>query len=114
VLWKRNMPTPMDGGATASAGGLVFTGDQQGILYGFDAANGEVLWQGNLKLAYGAAPVIYEIDGTEYVLATVGGAALSASEELGPVGARVIALKLGGKKLETGPSLAETSLIKSP
>ena len=114
VLWKRNMPTPMDGGATASAGGLVFTGDQQGVLYGFDATNGDVLWQGNLKLAFGAAPVIYEIDGTEYVLATVGGAALSASEELGPIGARVIALKLGGKKLEPGPALPESSLIKSP
>lgn len=107
VLWKRAMPTPMDGGATASAGGLVFTGDQHGILYAFDAANGDNLWQGDLKLAFGTAPVIYSIDGTEYVLATVGGAALTASEELGEIGARVIALKLGGKKLPTGPKLKE-------
>lgn len=114
VLWKRKMPTPMDGGATASAGGLVFSGDQRGVLYAFDAANGEDLWQGDLELAFGSAPVIYEIDGTEYVLATIGGAALTASEELGPVGARVVALKLGGKQLETGPALPEGSLIKSP
>jgi alcohol dehydrogenase (cytochrome c) len=103
VLWKHDMPTPMDGGATASAGGLVFTGDQQGILYAFDAANGDDLWQADLKLAFGTAPVIYSIGGTEYVLATVGGAALTASEELGEIGARVIAFKLGGKKLPTGP-----------
>ena len=51
------------------------------------------------------APVIYSIDGTEYVLVTVGGAALTASEELGKIGARVIAFKLGGKKLPTGPQL---------
>jgi glucose dehydrogenase len=105
VLWKHAMPTPMDGGATASAGGLVFTGDQQGVLYAFDAADGDDLWQADLKLAFGTAPVIYSIDGTQYVLATVGGAALTASEELGEIGARVIAFKLGGKKLPTGPEL---------
>jgi alcohol dehydrogenase (cytochrome c) len=107
VLWKRAMPTPMHGGATASAGGIVFTGDQRGILYAFDAESGDVLWQGDLKLAFAAAPVIYTIDGQEYVLATVGGAALTASEELGRVGARVIALKLGGKPLDRGPELDE-------
>ncbi len=105
VIWKRDMPTPMDGGATATAGGLVFTGDQRGILYAFDARNGDVHWQGNLKLAFGTAPVVYSIDGTEYVLCTVGGAALTASEELGEIGARVVALKLGGKKLPPGPEL---------
>jgi PQQ-dependent dehydrogenase (methanol/ethanol family) len=105
VIWKHKMPTPMDGGATASAGGLVFTGDQQGVLYAFDAANGDDLWQADLKLAFGTAPVIYSIEGTQYVLATVGGAALTASEELGEIGARVIAFKLGGKKLPPGPEL---------
>jgi PQQ-dependent dehydrogenase (methanol/ethanol family) len=105
VLWKHDMPTPMDGGATASAGGLVFTGDQQGILYAFDAASGDDLWQANLKLAFGTAPVIYSIDGTQYVLATIGGAALTASEELGEIGAKVVAFKLGGKKLPEGPEL---------
>ncbi len=105
VLWKHDMPTPMDGGATASAGGLVFTGDQNGTLFAFDAKNGDDLWQGNVKLAFGTAPVIYSIDGTQYVLITVGGAALTASEELGEIGARVIALKLGGKQLPTGPKL---------
>ncbi|HVW47384.1 MAG TPA: PQQ-binding-like beta-propeller repeat protein [Solirubrobacterales bacterium] len=105
VLWKHDMPTPMDGGATASAGGLVFTGDQAGILYAFDAKTGDDLWQADLELAFGTAPVIYSIDGTQYVLATVGGAALTASEELGEIGARVVAFKLGGKKLPTGPEL---------
>jgi alcohol dehydrogenase (cytochrome c) len=105
VIWKHEMPTPMDGGATATAGGLVFTGDQAGILYAFDAKNGDVHWQGDLKLAFGTAPIVYSIDGVQYVLVTVGGAALTASEELGEIGARVVALKLGGKKLPTGPEL---------
>src|SRR6202012_3901153 len=97
--------SPRAGGATATAGGLIFTGDQRGILYAFDAKDGKDLWQGNLKLAFGTAPVIYSIDGTEYVLVTVGGAALTASEELGEIGARVVALKLGGKQLPPGPRL---------
>jgi alcohol dehydrogenase (cytochrome c) len=105
VIWKKDMPTPMDGGATSSAGGLVFTGDQRGILYAFDAKSGKDLWQGDLELAFGTAPVIYSIEGQEYVLATIGGAALTASEELGKIGARVVALKLGGKQLPTGPEL---------
>jgi alcohol dehydrogenase (cytochrome c) len=105
VIWKHEMPTPMDGGATATAGGLVFSGDQQGILYAFDAKDGDVHWQGNLKLAFGTAPVVYTIDGTQYVLVTIGGAALTASEELGEIGARVVALKLGGKKIPEGPEL---------
>jgi alcohol dehydrogenase (cytochrome c) len=105
VIWKHEMPTPMDGGATATAGGLVFTGDQAGILYAFDAKNGDDLWQGNMKLAFGTAPIVYTIDGTQYVLVTIGGAALTASEELGEIGARVVALKLGGKKLQPGPEL---------
>jgi alcohol dehydrogenase (cytochrome c) len=105
VIWKHEMPTPMDGGATATAGGLVFSGDQKGILYAFDAKDGDVHWQGNLKLAFGTAPVVYSIDGTQYVLVTIGGAALTASEELGEIGARVVALKLGGKKVPEGPEL---------
>jgi alcohol dehydrogenase (cytochrome c) len=105
VIWKHEMPTPMDGGATATAGGLVFTGDQAGILYAFDAKNGDDLWQGDMKLAFGTAPVVYSIEGTQYVLVTIGGAALTASEELGEIGARVVALKLGGKKIQPGPEL---------
>jgi hypothetical protein len=49
--------------------------------------------------------VIYSIEGTQYVLATIGGAALTASEELGEIGAKVVAFKLGGKKLPAGPAL---------
>jgi alcohol dehydrogenase (cytochrome c) len=105
VIWKRVTPTPMTGGATATAGDLVFAGDQSGILYAFDAENGQVKWQGDLKLPIGTAPVVYSIDGTEYVLCTIGGAALAPSEELGETGAKIVALKLGGEELATGPGL---------
>ena len=74
TIWKRTTPTPMAGGATATDGNLVFAGDQSGILYAFDAENGQVKWQGDLNLPFGTAPVVYSIDGTEYVLGTIGSA----------------------------------------
>jgi PQQ-dependent dehydrogenase (methanol/ethanol family) len=105
TIWKRTTPTPMAGGAAATDGNLVFAGDQSGILYAFDAENGQVKWQGDLNLAVGTAPVVYTIGGTEYVLCTIGGAALTAAEKTPGVGAKVVALKLGGKELPTGPGL---------
>jgi glucose dehydrogenase len=90
------MPTPMIGGATATAGGIVFTGDQHGILYAFDAKTGKTLWTGDLGLAFGSAPVVYTVAGQEYVLAAIGGSALTASSKLGPIGAKLVALKLNG------------------
>ena len=72
------MPTPMTGGSTTTAGGLVFTGDQHGNLYAFDAATGKVLWEHNVGLAFGSAPIVYSIKGREYVVAAVGGGALTA------------------------------------
>jgi len=93
-LWKRTMPTPMTGGSTTTAGGLVFTGDQKGDFYAFDAADGKLLWKTNVGLAFGSAPIVYELNGREYVVAAVGGGALTASEHLGPIGARVVAFAL--------------------
>ncbi len=93
------MSTPMIGGATATAGNIVFTGDQHGTLYAYDAKSGKTLWSGDLGLAFGSAPVIYTIDGQEYVLAAIGGSALTASQKLGPIGAKLVALKLNGSPL---------------
>jgi alcohol dehydrogenase (cytochrome c) len=93
-LWTRNMPTPMTGGSTTTAGGLVLTGDQHGNFYAFDAETGKILWEHNLGLAFGSAPIVYQINGREYILAAIGGGALTAAEHLGPIGARIVAYAL--------------------
>jgi alcohol dehydrogenase (cytochrome c) len=103
-LWQRKMPTPMIGGAVATASNLVFTGDQHGNLYAIDARTGRTLWQGNLGLAFGSAPIIYTVGHTEYIAAAIGGSATTASNHLGPTGARLVVLRLGGTPLVTdGP-----------
>jgi len=99
-IWVHDMPTPMIGGASATASNIVFTGDQQGKLYAYNARNGNELWTGDLGLGFGAAPAIYAIDGKEYIAFTIGGSALTASLHLGNVGAELVTLTLGGKKIK--------------
>lgn len=98
-VWRREMPTPMIGGAVATGGGLVFTGDQHGTLYAIDEDTGKTVWHGNLHLAFGSAPIVYNVGGTEYLAAAVGGSATTAASKLGKIGARIVVLKIGGKPL---------------
>jgi alcohol dehydrogenase (cytochrome c) len=98
-LWRRKMSTPMGAGATVTASDLVFTIDQHGVIYAFDARTGDTRWKANLGLAGAAAPVVYTIKGVEYVAVAIGGSGLTSSNDFGPIGARVVALKLDGKKI---------------
>jgi len=45
VAWRFKAPAPILAGVTATAGGLVFTGDVAGHFYAFDAKSGAPLWQ---------------------------------------------------------------------
>jgi PQQ-dependent dehydrogenase (methanol/ethanol family) len=98
-LWQRTLPSPMIGGATATAGGLVFAGDAHGTLWAFDARTGAVAWHAYLGLAFGAAPIVYSVNGTEYLAMVAGGSPLSANFHWGTIGARIIVLKLGGSRI---------------
>ncbi len=62
------------GGATVTAGGLVFvagTADEK--LRAFDADTGEELWAAKLPFAGTAAPAVYEVNGRQYVVITATG-----------------------------------------
>lgn len=98
-LWRRHMDTPMGAGATVTAADLVFTIDQRGIIYAFDAKTGDTRWKANLGLAGAAAPVVYTIKGVQYIAVAIGGSGLTSSNNFGPIGSRVVALKLDGKKI---------------
>lgn len=98
-LWRRKMSTPMGAGATVTAADLVFTVDQKGYIYAFDAKTGDTRWKANLGLAGAAAPVVYTIKGVQYVAVAIGGSGLTSSNNFGPIGSRIVALKLDGKKI---------------
>jgi quinoprotein glucose dehydrogenase len=62
------------GGATVTAGGLVFcagTADQ--MIRAFDADNGVELWKAHLPWGGFAAPAVYEANGREFVVITATG-----------------------------------------
>jgi len=82
------------GGASVTASGLVFvSGTRDNKIRAFDAENGRELWSYTLPIYGTAAPSIYEIDGTEYVvIPTTGGGKLS-----GPTGDSWVAFSLPKK-----------------
>jgi glucose dehydrogenase len=98
-LWRVRMDSPMGAGATATASDLVFTVDQRGFIYAFEARTGEELWKANLGLAGAAAPVVYTMRGKEYVGVAIGGSGLTSSNDFGPVGSRFVVLTLDGRRI---------------
>ena len=55
-------------GIVATSTGLVFLAGSDGRVRAYDAANGRVLWTGELAGASRGSPVLYEVHGREYLL----------------------------------------------
>ena len=68
------------GGATATAGGLVFVaGTIDKLIRAFDSENGKELWSFELPYIGSAPPTIYEVKGEQYVIIpATGGISLKA------------------------------------
>jgi alcohol dehydrogenase (cytochrome c) len=96
VRWKVKLPRPSNGGALATAGGLVFVGDDDGYLRAFDQLSGEVVWRHDLHRRVGSAPIAYEIDGVEYIALAAGGSLVEAKGTVPDAPARLFVFRLGG------------------
>jgi sulfocyanin len=106
-LWRTRVPGAMVGGALATAGNLVFSGGADGHLYGFDATTGKIVWNANLGLQIGAAPITYEINGTQYLAVAAGGASIGAFfGSANTLGGTVIVFKLHGSPIKKLPATA--------
>ena len=73
IAWQQKTELPMMGGATATAGGLVFTGEGNGWFKAYDAKTGAVLWKFNCGAGANAAPSVFEVDGEEFIAVAAGG-----------------------------------------
>ena len=63
----------LTGGLMSTASGLVFTGDNDGYFYAFEAATGKELWRFQTGApVWGSAAVTYMLDGRQWVLTTAG------------------------------------------
>jgi alcohol dehydrogenase (cytochrome c) len=73
IAWQYHSAQPMIGGALATAGGLVFTGEGDGTFVAFDAKTGKKLWTHSFDGGVNAPPISYEVGGTQYVAVAAGG-----------------------------------------
>ena len=95
LRWQRQVPAPMIGGALATAGGLVFSGADDGRFYAFDAGSGKILWRPYLGLGFGAAPISYAVNGTQYIAIAAGGSGVTALTG-GRIGGTLAVFRLDG------------------
>jgi sulfocyanin len=102
VNWEDKLPKPSVGGTLSTAGGLVFTPDDDGSLYAADARTGKIVWSAKLGLLFGAAPMTYQVNGTQYVAIAAGGSGLAAVENV-PAGGELVVFKLGGSPAHPFP-----------
>ena len=67
------------GGALATAGGLVFYGDDSGALVAVDAATGARLWQFQTNVSWKASPMTYSFDGRQHLAVAAGSTIVSCA-----------------------------------
>jgi alcohol dehydrogenase (cytochrome c) len=69
IKWQYRMPGPgtMWAGTVSTAGGLVFTGDDDGNLVALDSRTGTDLWHFSTGQTLYASPITFEVDGKQYV-----------------------------------------------
>lgn len=73
VAWKVDTEQPLMGGALATAGGLVFTGEGNGAFNAYDAKSGKKLWSFQAGAGVNAPPVSYMVNGKQYIAVAAGG-----------------------------------------
>jgi PQQ-dependent dehydrogenase (methanol/ethanol family) len=73
IRWQVKTEQPMIGGALATAGGLVFAGEGNGLFKAYDAETGSVLWSFQAGAGVNAPPASYTVDGQQYVVVAAGG-----------------------------------------
>jgi alcohol dehydrogenase (cytochrome c) len=92
VKWKIQTPKPMVAAITATAGGLVFTGDLDGHLLAYDASTGREMWRRPTGKAIGGGVVTYQVRGKQLIAAATGMNASTWNIQSGP--ARVVVYAL--------------------
>ncbi|WP_406857450.1 PQQ-binding-like beta-propeller repeat protein [Alsobacter sp. KACC 23698] len=73
IRWQVKTAQPMIGGILATAGGLVFTGEANGLFKAYDAETGSTLWKFQAGAGVNAPPSSYTVDGKQYVVVGAGG-----------------------------------------
>ncbi len=66
-VWEFKLHSPSWAGVLSTAGGLVFSGSQEGNFFALDAKTGKPLWDFQTGGAIGANPISFTIDGHQHI-----------------------------------------------
>ncbi|HUG72612.1 MAG TPA: PQQ-dependent dehydrogenase, methanol/ethanol family [Steroidobacteraceae bacterium] len=95
MVWETPRGPRATRGAMATAGNLVFMGNSGGKkLAAYNAKNGTKLWEFDAQTDVYAAPITYELDGVQYIAASVGGT--GQGDYFAPSYGRMLVFKVGG------------------
>ena len=78
TVWKYEQRAGMLS-LVATKGGLVFGGDANGRFRAFDDRSGKVLWEQNLGSPVSGFPVVFGVNGKQYIAVTTGNSLVSNS-----------------------------------
>jgi alcohol dehydrogenase (cytochrome c) len=81
IVWQHKTPYRIGGGggSTVTAGGLVLRGEPDGNFLALDARTGKELFRFQTGFGADAPPVVYEVDGEQYIAIATGGNQLQGS-----------------------------------
>lgn len=97
VRWKKRMPYSLahGNGILTTASDLLFIGQPDGNLLGLDARTGKELWRFQTGAAISSSPIMYEVDGQQYLAVYAGGTGIPYGDSA-PRGDFLWAFKVGG------------------
>ncbi len=75
IAWQDKTASPPIGGVSATSGGLVLFGQENGLLEALDAKTGQVVWQTQTGHPISAAPIAYRWGGSTYIAVVAGNSA---------------------------------------
>ena len=78
TTWTARQRAPQTTGMLATAGGVVFSGSLDRFIRGYDDMSGKMLWETRLSAVPSSCPIIYGINGKEYLAVVVSNAGSQA------------------------------------
>lgn len=90
IAWAKKTDSRTSAGTLATAGGLVFSGQEDGTFNAHDADTGEILWRFQCGAGVSGPPIAYEIGGKQYVAVAAGGASFTKASGFGTGDALIV------------------------
>ena len=104
LVWQQRWKDSCYSGSVTTAGGIVFTGRNDGRLTALNSSNGKRLWEFQTGAGMNSPASVFEYEGEEYIVAYSGGSLFAGS----PHGDNVSLFSLKGTMTESASATSST------